>query len=109
MLYMNARAEEPICHSLCPTSLGRACTRQRGINHRAHHAQMRTWAVYKCRVADWLAGWLAATGTHSLEMCAECMSHTVAQPAEDSPRYKQSSNASRLATAPQLAAVASRM
>ena len=42
--------------SLCPTSLGHACTRQRGINHRAHRAQMRTWAMHKCRVADWLHG-----------------------------------------------------
>ncbi len=66
------------------------CTWQTGIKHSAHHAQMQTWA---CTNVEWLAGWLAATATHSLEMCAKCMSHTVAQPAEDSPRYKKSSNA----------------
>ena len=60
--------------------------------------------------SGWLAGWLAGChrDTH-LEMCAKCMSHTVACPAEDSPRHTQSSNAARLATAPPLAAVASRM
>ena len=74
----------------CPTSLGHALSREASnIVHIIHRckpgrAQMSS---------GWLAGWLAGTGTHSLEMCAQCMSHTVTQPAEDSPRYKKSSNA----------------
>ena len=102
---MNSRVEEPICHSALPLlgvhSAERdqpSCTSCTDAN--LGHAQMSS---------GWLAAWLAATGAHSLEICGECMSHTVAQPAENSPRYKQSSNASRLATAPPLAAVVSRM
>ena len=62
---------------LCPTSLGHACTRQRGIYHHAHRAQMRTWAVYKCRVADWLAGWLSLGHTTQLgNVCGVHVTHS---------------------------------
>ena len=96
MLYMNARAEEPICHSLCPNSLGHhALGREGSTNvHIMHRCEPGP-----CTDVEWLTGWLAGCHwdtQHSLEMCGECMSHTVAQPAEDSPRYKQSSNVPRL-------------
>jgi len=54
-----------------PYLSGPSCTRQSGINHRAHHAQMRTWVVHKCRVAGWLAGWETE---HRLEICSHIQS-----------------------------------
>jgi hypothetical protein len=87
---------------LCPISLGHALGREASnIVHIMHRCEPGP-----CTSVEWLTS--CHRDTH-LEMCAKCMAHTVARPAEDSPRHKQSSNAARLATAPPLAAVASRM
>ena len=53
-LYMNARVEEPICHSALPLWAMHLAER--------HHTSCTSCTdanlgVHKCQVADWLAGW----------------------------------------------------
>ena len=74
MLYMNARAEEPICHSLCPNSLGHHALGREGstIVHIMHRCEPGP-----CTDVEWLTGWLAATGTHNTAWkCVGSACHT---------------------------------